>query len=44
MFKQTLLLSHIPTEGQQLVVVLGNNSPLYVNGKELEMADRSYQI
>jgi hypothetical protein len=37
MFKQKLLLSHIPTEGQQLVVVHGNKSPPYVNGKELEM-------
>jgi len=44
MFKQQLLLSHILTEGQHLVVVLSNNSPLYVNGEELEMADRRYQI
>jgi hypothetical protein len=37
MFKQKLLLSHIPTEGQQVVVVYGKNSPPYVNGKESEM-------
>jgi hypothetical protein len=38
MFKQKLLLPHIPTEGQQVVVVYRKMSPPpYVSGKESEM-------